>query len=155
MAVQKYVSDVKTINWDNQIVYEKLSDLSFLNLMFGQENMERVKQQMGDKAPKINIENFIANRDNCSFEIKPIGNIAFFVADREEPKTIKLISETTSKFKFILWIQILPLGNSQCKMRMTLHTELNMMMKMMLGKKLGAGLNQIADGITQMPFGMI
>ena len=155
MAIQKYISDIKTINWNNQVVYEKLSDLSFLNLMYGPENIERVKQQMGDKAPKINIENFIADRDTCSFDLKPIGTIAFFIEDREEPKTIKIVSNDTSKFKFMLWIQLLPSGNSQCKMRITLHTELNMMMKMMIGKKMGDGLNQIADGIAKMPFGMI
>ena len=55
----------------------------------------------------------------------------------------------------MLWIQLLPLNSNQCKMRITLHTELNMMMKMIVGKKLGEGLNQIADGIAQMPFGMI
>ena len=155
MATQKYVSDIKTVNWSNQIVYDKLSNLEFLNLMFSPESMERVKQQMGDKAPDMKIENFIADRDTCSFEISPIGKVAFHIAEREEPKTIKLISDAPTQFQFKLWIQLLPLNANQCKMRITLHIELNMMIKMMIGKKLDKGINQIADGIAQIPFGMI
>jgi len=155
MATQKYVSDIKIINWSNQIVYNKLSDLSFLNIMFGPENMERVKQQMGDKAPDMNIQNFVADRDTCSFDMPPIGLVSFHIEDRDEPKTVKIVSDDTMKFNFKLWVQLLPISDTQCKMRVTLHIELNTMMKMMIGKKLDKGINQIADGISQIPFGMI
>jgi hypothetical protein len=155
MATQKYVSDIKTVNWNNQIVYDKLSNLSFLNIMFGPENMERIKQQMGDKAPDMDIKNFIADRDTCSFDMPPIGKIAFHIEEREEPKTIKIVSDESIQFQFKLWIQLLPISNTQCKIRVTLHIELNMMMKMMIGKKLNKGINQITDGIAQIPFGMI
>jgi len=155
MALKKYVSDVKTVNWNNQIVYDKLSDLSFLNIMFGPENMERVKQQMGEKAPDMNIKNFVADRDTCSFDMPPIGTIALHIEEREDPKTVKIVSDATTQFQFKLWVQLLPINDTQCKMRVTLHIELNMMMKMMIGKKLDKGINQIADGIAQIPFGMI
>jgi len=155
MATQKYVSDVKTVNWSNLIVFDKLSNLEFLNIMFGPENMERVKQQMGDKAPDMNIQNFVADRDTCSFDMPPIGNIAFHIEEREEPKTVKIVSDESTQFQFKLWVQLLPVSDTQCKMRVTLHIELNMMMKMMIGKKLDKGINQIADGIAQIPFGMI
>ena len=155
MATQKYVSDVKTVNWNNQIVYDKLSNLEFLNIMFGPENMERVKQQMGDKAPDMNIQDFIADRDTCSFDMPPIGKIALHIEEREEPKTVKIVSDESTQFQFIMWVQLLPISDMQCKMRVTLHIELNMMMKMMIGKKLDKGINQIADGIAQIPFGMI
>ena len=155
MAAKKYVSDIKTVNWSNQIVYDKLSDLNFLNIMFGPDNMERVKQQMGDKAPDMNIQNFVADRDTCSFDMPPIGTIALHIEEREEPKTVKIASDESTQFQFKLWVQLLPVNDTQCKMRVTLHIELNMMMKMMIGKKLDKGINQIADGIAQIPFGMI
>jgi len=155
MATQKYVSDIKTINWENSIVYHKLSNLEFLNIMFNPESLARVKEQMGDKAADMNIQNFVADRDRCSFDVAPMGHISFYVEEREEPKTIKIRSEESTPFQFRLWIQLLPVNSTQCKMRITLHTELNMMMKMMVGKKLEGGINQIADGIAQIPFGMI
>ena len=155
MATQKYVSDIKTINWENSIVYHKLSNLEFLNIMFNPESLARVKQQMGDKAADMNIQNFVADKDSCSFDMPPIGNIKFHIEERIEPKTIKIASDASTQFQFRLWIQLLPKTSTQCKMRITLHTELNMMMKMMVGKKLEGGINQIADGIAQIPFGMI
>jgi len=155
MAIQKYVSDIKTVNFNNQIVYDKLSNLEFLNMMFGPDNMARVKEQMGDKAPNMDIQNFIADKDTCSFEISPIGKVSFHIDEREEPKLVKIVSDDETKFNFKLWIQLIPITDNQCKMRVTLHIELNMMMKMMIGKKLDKGINQIADGIAQIPFGMI
>ena len=155
MGVQKYTSDIKIINWNNTIVYNSLSNLNFLNFLFNPENMERVKQQLGEKADKINIEDFEASRDSCSFKISPIGTIGLQITEREEPKAIKLISNQGSPIAFKLWIQILPINETSCKIRLTFHAELNMMMKMMLGKKLQDGINQVADTLSQMPFGSI
>ena len=155
MGVQKYISSVKTVNWSNQIVYDKLSNLEFLNFMFSPENMDRVKSQMGDKAPDMDIKNFTADRDSCRFELPKIGMVGLQIVEREELKVVKVISDEQTPIKLTMWIQLLPLNESSCKMRVTLHTELNTMMKMMLGKKLDKGIEQIADGLTQIPYGMI
>jgi hypothetical protein len=155
MATQKYVSEIKIINWSNNIVYESLSNLSFLNTLMSPENMERVKQQLGDKADKFNIEDFYADRNTCSFKISPIGTIGFQIINREEPKAIKMGSSNESPIKFTIWIQILPIDANTCKIRLTLHTELDMMTKMMIGKKLKKGVDQIADTFSQIPFGSI
>jgi hypothetical protein len=154
MGLQKYISDVKTINWNNEIVYDRLSNFEFLNQLFNPENLERAKAQMGDKADKINIENFMADRDSCNFTISPIGQIRLRIIEREHPKTIKITNDG-GPMEFTIWIQLLPVNNSTSKLRLTIHTELNMMMKMMMGKKLKQGVNQIADAFTQIPFGAI
>ena len=155
MAIQKYESDVKTINWSNQIVYDSLSNLNFLNTMFSPENMNRVKQQLGDKADQFNVEEFTADRNSCHFKISPVGTIGINIINREEPKAIKLISEDGGPIKFTIWIQILPVSQTACKIKLTLHTELNMMMKMMVGSKLKKGINQAADALDKIPFGTI
>ncbi len=155
MAVQKYTSDVKLLNWSNTIVYNSLSDLTFLNTLFNPENMERVKQQLGDKAGKFNIEEFSADKDSCSFKISPVGTISLRIVERDEPRLIKLVSEQGSPIDFKFWIQILPVNETSCKIRLTLHTELNMMIKMMVGNKIEAGINQVADAFAQIPFGTI
>ncbi len=155
MSIQKYVSDVKIINWSNTIVYDSLSNLEFLNFLFSPENMERAKQQLGKDADKFNVEEFKADRDSCSFKVSPVGTIGLRIVEREAPKAIKLISDVGSPIAFKLWIQVLPVSENTCKIRLTLHTELNMMMKMMVGKKLTEGINQIAGAFTQIPFGSI
>lgn len=155
MAIQKYTSDVKTVNWSNQIVYDSLSNLNFLNTMFSPENMNQAKQQLGDQADKFNVEEFTANRDSCQFKISPVGTIAINIVNREAPKAIKLVSEDGGPIAFTIWIQILPLNETSCKIKLTLHTELNMMMKMMVGNKLKKGINQAADALDKIPFGTI
>ena len=155
MGVQKNTSDIKVVNWSNSIVYNSLANLEFLNTLLSPENIERAKQQMGDKAEKFNIDEFSADRDSCSFKVSPVGTISLRIVERDPLKLIKLVSEQGSPIAFKLWVQVLPINETSCKIRLTLHTELNMMMKMMVGKKLDQGINQIADAFTKIPFGMI
>jgi len=155
MGIQKNTSDIKTINWNNETVYDSLSNLEFLNFLFSPENIDRVKSQLGDKADQFNIENFTADRDSCSFSISPMGTIGFKIVNREAPKAIKMVSEEGGPFKFTFWVQILPIDGYTSKIRLTLHTELNMMTKMMIGGKLKKGINQVADAFSQIPFGAI
>ena len=153
MSVQKYVSQVKDINWSKEMVYSKLSDLNTLGKLYNPENIERAKEQLGDKADKFNLEDFSADSDSCSFTVSPIGRISLRIIDREENKTIKIQSEEGIPGSFTLWIQLLPVNENSCKSRLTLHADMNMMMKMMLGKKLSKGIDQFADGLTRIPFG--
>jgi hypothetical protein len=155
MGLQKYVSDISNINWNNTIVYSRLSNFESLKFIFNKENFEKAKSQLGDKADKIKIENFSATADSCRFDIPPVGNIGLQIIEREEPKTIKIVSDPSSPLQFTLWVQLLPVDQFNTKMRLTLHVELNMMMKMMVGKKLKEGINQFANGIAMLPFGAI
>ncbi|MCK5823925.1 MAG: hypothetical protein KAG96_00790 [Ichthyobacteriaceae bacterium] len=153
MSTQKYVSQVKTVNWSNDVVYDRLSNLETLKHIFNEDNLERAKQHMGDKADKFKLDDFRADADTCSFNVDKVGRIGLRIIEREDNKTIKVASDGGTPINFMLWIQILPLNQGSCKVRLTLHTELNMMMKMMLGKKLSKGIDQVADGFAQIPFG--
>lgn len=155
MSIQKYVSGVKTIYWNNKLVYDKLADLSNLNVFFNPDNLEKVKNQLGDKADKFSIDNFTATADSCSFTIAQAGQITLNVIEREEPKTIKIQSQAGIPGNFTLWIQLLPVDENSCKTRLTLHADLNMMMRSLLGKKLKKGIDQFADGLAKIPFGNI
>jgi len=46
----------------------------------------------------------------------------------------------------------LPTSAYETKIRLTLHAELNMMLKMLAGKKLKDGLDKIADALTMLPY---
>jgi len=155
MSTQKYVSQIKTVNWSNSIVYDRLSNLETLNFLFNPENLERAKQQLGKEADKFNVKDFTADKDSCSFTISPAGRIGLRIIERDELKTIKVSSDENTPMGFVFWIQILPVNDFSCKIRLTVHAELNMMMKMMVGKKLSKGIDQIADALIQIPFGNI
>lgn len=155
MSVEKYVSEVKSINWSSSTVYEKLSNFETLNLLFNPENLERAKSAMGKEASKFDIEDFSADRDSCSFKVAPIGRLGMAIVDRESGKTVKITGDGSVPFDLTIWVQLIPQSEYNCKMRLTIHADLNMMMKMMVGKKLKKGVNQIADSIAMIPFGQI
>ena len=65
---------------------------------------------------------------------------------------MKLTGYGRSPFEFYFWIQLIEKGPYETKVRLTVHAELNAMMKMMLKKKLEKGVNQLAEGMTQIPY---
>ena len=134
----EYTSEIKTIPYGDECIFSMLSDLS---------NLERVK----DRIPKDQIKDFTFDSDSCSLEISPMGKIHFQIVDREPNKTIKFAT-TNSPFPLTLWIQLKQTGENVTKMKMTVRTELNPLLKTMIAKPLQEGLNKIADAIATIPF---
>ncbi|MDD6027496.1 MAG: SRPBCC family protein, partial [Bacteroidales bacterium] len=62
---------------------------------------------------------------------------------------------TDSPLQATLWIQMLPVSAGGAKIRCTLKAELNMMLKMMIGKKLEKGIDNFADMLAQLPYQMM
>lgn len=148
MGISKYVSDVKIINQNNEIVFNFLSDLKNFGLLFNEYTLAQLSQQI----PKLKITDFSCDSDNLNFTIENYGVAGLEIIEREAPKTIKISGKGKIPFKLFLWIQILPVSSYQSKMRLTLHAELNVMMKMLVGKKLEDGVNKIADAISMLPY---
>ncbi len=148
MGTSKYVSDVKIINQNNEIVFNFLSDLQNFGLFFNEYTLAQLSQQI----PKLKITDFSCDSDNLNFTIENYGEAGLEIIERENPKTIKISGKGKIPFKLFLWIQILPVTSYQSKMRLTLHAELNVMMKMLVGKKLEDGINKIADALTVLPY---
>ena len=71
----EFVSEIKTIPYNEDRVYAMLSDLS---------NLERVK----DRIPQDKIKDFEFDSDSCSFAVDPVGKIRFEIVEREPNKTI-------------------------------------------------------------------
>ena len=75
----------------------------------------------------------------------PMGNITLRVVEREAPKCIKFASEG-SPVQLYVWIQLLPHGAYESKLRVTVGAEVNFFMKGMVAKP----LQQAADGLANM-----
>jgi hypothetical protein len=148
MSMSKYVSDVKTINNNNEVVYNFLSDFNNLSVFFNEFTLAQISQQI----PKANIEDFESDTESCRFTISSVGEAGLRIIDREFPKTIKITGEGKIPFELFFWIQILPVTPYQSKIRLTLHANMNMMMKMVAGKKMKEGINKLADALTMLPY---
>ena len=75
----------------------------------------------------------------------PMGTITLRIVERDEPKCIKFASEG-SPVQLYLWIQLLPHGTYESKMKVTVGAEVNFFMKGMVAKP----LQQAADGLASM-----
>lgn len=132
--MQEYVSKIVQINRDSETVFLPLS------------NMELLGQAIATAQPK-EIESFHATMDTCSFTVKGI-EVGLQIIDRDPFKTVKYTNYAKTPIEFTLWIQLKEVKPYDTRMRIVLHTKLNMMMKMMLKGKIQKGLDQIADQLA-------
>jgi hypothetical protein len=148
MSESKFTSDVKIIQHPQEIVYNYLSDFNNIGQYFNEYTLAQISQQF----PKVNITDSKCDTDGIHLTISQVGEVGLKVIDRESPKMIKATGTGKIPFELFLWIQILPVTSSQCKIRLTLQAHLNMMMKMMAGKKMQEGINNLADALTRFPY---
>jgi carbon monoxide dehydrogenase subunit G len=148
MGVNKYVSEVKVIEHNQQIVFNYLSNFENLSAYLNSGLIERITEQV----PQIKITDFESDRDSCKFNITGLGVAKIKIVNREPFKTIKVESSGGLPLSFTFWIQLLPVDEYKTKMRLTLHADMSAMIKMMAGNKLKEGINQLADTLSNLPY---
>lgn len=136
--MSQFESQVVAIPYSQQRVYNMLSDLSHL---------ESVKNRI----PQDKVKDLTFDRDTVSVNVAPVGDIAFKIIEREEPKCVKL-EATTSPIPLTIWIQMLPTAEESSKMKLTLRTELPIFMKGMIQKPLQEGLEKIAEMLAAIKY---
>lgn len=134
----KFESSVREIPYPQQLVYDTVSDLN---------NMERVKERM----PEDKIQDFTFDHDTLSVEVSPVGRITLRIIEREEPKCVKF-ETAESPLPFFFWIQLLPVTEESCKMRLTIKTDLNPFMKTMVSGPLKDALEKMTDIIAGIKY---
>ena len=134
----KFESSVKVIPYSQERVYTKLSDLS---------NLESVK----DRLPQDKVKDLSFDSDTISFSAAPIGQITLKIVEREPSKCVKL-ETTTSPLPFNLWIQLVPVTESECKVKVTIGMDINPFMKTMIQKPLNDGLEKMVDMLSLIQY---
>ncbi len=93
------------------------------------------------------VEEWQANDDVCSFKVKGFA-ARLRMVEREPFKTIKIQGDEATPLDFTLWLQLKEVAPYDTRMRIVVHAELNMMMRMMIGKKLQGAVDQMAEAIA-------
>lgn len=135
-----FESSVKTIPFNQEVVYSKISDLN---------NLEKIK----DRIPTDKIQDFEFDEDSIKFTVSPVGNVCLHIIEREPCKLVKF-ETANSPLPFNLWIQLVPVDETSCKMKLTVKAELNPFIKGMVSKPLKEGLEKMAEMISLIPFGI-
>lgn len=134
----KYESSVREIPHAQETVYQSLSDL---------RNLEQIKERM----PEEKVQGMEFDQDTMAVSMPPVGRIALRIIEREEPKCIKFETEQ-SPLDFNFWIQLLPVTEQSCKMRLTLKADLNPLIRGMVGGKLQEAIDKIAEMLAAIPY---
>ena len=126
--MEKYESKQQQIFKSAAQIYPLISDFSLLT------------PAVADK-----VEEWQATADTCSFKVKGF-NVKLRMVDKAECKHVKITGDDGGlPIDFSFWIQLHEVSPSDTRMRMVLHADLNMMMRMMIGSKLQKGLDQAAE----------
>ena len=151
MSLSKFESDVRYIPQDVQTVYNRFSDMRNLELLRERLQDPAVAAVMAEKVPadkleeaKKQLETMVFDEDSVQLS-SPVGQLTLRIVEREEAKCIKFASEG-SPIPLYLWIQLLPHGEMETKMRVTVGAEVNFFMKGMVSKP----LQQAADGLANI-----
>lgn len=134
----KFESSIKTISCSQERVYEKLSDLN---------NLEAVK----DRLPQDKVKDICFDTDTLSFNVAPVGQLTLKIIEREPSKCIKFES-VNSPLPFNLWIQLVPVTDQECKIRLTINVEINPFMKAMVQKPLQEGLEKMVEMLSMVQY---
>ena len=148
MGTTKYVSDVKIVNNNQEIIYNYLSNFENLSKYVN----EGLLSKMSEQIPQIQISNFESDADSCQFQISGMGQTEIRIVEREPHKTIKIRSSDGMPVGITFWIQLLPVSAYETKLRLTLDADMSMMIKMMVNKKLEEGINKLADMLAALPY---
>ena len=148
MSSTKYVSDVKLVNNNQEIIYNYLSNFENLSKYVN----EGLLAKMTEQVPQIQISNFESDADSCRFQIGGMGLAEIRIIERDPFKTIRVSSSGSLPVSIVFWIQLLPVTGYETKLRLTLEAEMSMMIKMMVNKKLEEGINKMADMLATLPY---
>ena len=140
----KFESGVKVVPASQEAVYET-EILAFLTDKLS--NLEKVK----DRLPEDKVKNLSFDAESMTIEVAPVGKITLQIVEKEPCKCIKFAT-TTSPLPFNLWIQIVPVTETECKMKLTIGMDINPFMKTMVQKPLQEGLEKMADMLAMIQY---
>ena len=129
--MEKYESIQQQINHPASLIYPLISRMDLFS-----------------PALQGKVEEWEATPDSCSFKVKGV-KIALRIAERVDNKHVKIVADEGGvPIDFTFWVQLHEVDAHDTRVRMVLHAELNMMMRMMIGGKIQSGLDQAVEGLA-------
>ncbi len=142
--IEKYESKQAQIRKPALLIYSALADFNNFTPL------------VGDK-----VEDWRVEGDTCSFRVKGIA-VSLRMAEKVPGELIKIEASDSSPFGFTLWLQLKEVSAAAAenaaattqsatpdtRIRLVLHAEMNMVIKMMIGNKIQPALDGIVDKIA-------
>ncbi len=129
--IEKYESKQQQIRRAAETVYTALSDFNNFTPL------------VADK-----VEGWTVEGDECSFRVKGM-NIGLRMVEKIPGELIKIQATEVSPLGFTFWVQLKEAAPYDTRMRLVLHAQMNMVIKMMIGSKIQPALDGIAEQIAK------
>lgn len=97
--------------------------------------------------PEGKVENWVAGRENCSFEVPPVGKVSLRIISSEEFSVVKYGGDGLNNTEFFLWVQVKELKPGDSRVKITIKAELNPVLKMMASGPLNDFLEKLVKGM--------
>lgn len=131
----KLESKIGTIRQNDENIYNFLSDFNNLKHLI----------------PSDKVKDFEATQDTCHFSVPPAGKVGLHIVNLEPYKTIKIAGEGM-KNDFFFWIQLKQVAPYDTKVRLTIHAEVNPMIKALVSKPLQKFIDTLAVQLGNLQF---
>jgi carbon monoxide dehydrogenase subunit G len=128
--IEKYESHQRQILKPAEMIYAALADFN---------NFTPV---VADRVDDWRVEG-----DTCSFKVKGFA-VSLRMVEKVPGRLVKIEASDSSLFGFTLWIQMKEVAPADTRIRLVLHAEMNMVIKMMVGGKIGPALDGIVDQLA-------
>lgn len=133
----KFESSIKQVPYPQTAVYGMVSNL---------ENIEKVRSRI----PEDKMKDMTFTADEVTVT-SPVGEVTLRIIEREEPKCVKF-ETAKSPVPMNMWIQLLPTGDDNCKMRVTIKADIPIFLKGMVSGPLNEAVEKIADALAMIPY---
>lgn len=135
----EYKSSIKQINSSSEKVYNVLSNL---------KNLENILNFIpSEQKNKLDIK--IVSSEECDLNIQGAGSIKFKIIEKEPNKLVKF-EAIASPIPITIWIQLLEPNLNDTRIRVTLRTKMNFMIKKLIGNKLEVGIERMAELLSRI-----
>ncbi len=131
--LSKFESRVGKIQSNSKAVYTFLNDM---------RNFEQF-------LPEGKVDNWLAEEDNCSFSVSPVGEAKIRIVDREPYIQLKYEGNGLNNTNFWLWVQLKELSDNDTRVKITLKADIKPMIKMMASGPLKDFLEKLVKGMEE------
>ena len=114
-------------------------------------NLENL-QRFADFIPQDKVKELEITRDSIRFKVEGLGpKVTIGIVDQEENKMIKYGAQNIP-IPLNAWIQLKQMDEMDTRMRITIKTDMPAMFRMMIDKKMQAGLDQAVDMLCNIKY---
>lgn len=130
----KIVSRVAKLHTPAAPIYRVISDFSFMNKITPPDD-------------KVKILN--SDSDSCTISVEGGGQFGMKIIERKENELVKIGTDDAAPFAVNIWIQLKEVEAYDTRLRITLHSKMNPLIKVVAQKPLTNFVESLVDKLEQ------